>query len=129
MSYAGCGSGHDVYQILTSLGEGGMGAAYKARDLEVDRLVAVKVILPELASRPNILQRFEQEPILTRQVTHRNVVRIFDLGVADNVKFHQHGVDRRTRTRIPDARLRHRSKRPKSCFKCAEAWKQLTPRA
>jgi tetratricopeptide (TPR) repeat protein len=75
------------YKIDQCLGEGGMGAVYKAHDLEVERLVAIKVIRPELASDPKILQRFKQELILARQVTHRNVVRIFDLGVAGNVKF------------------------------------------
>ena len=75
------------YKILKALGEGGMGSVYKAHDVEVDRMVAVKVIRPELASDPQILQRFKQELILARQVTHRNVVRIFDLGVADHLKF------------------------------------------
>jgi tetratricopeptide (TPR) repeat protein len=64
-----------------------MGAVYKARDREVDRFVALKVIRPELASRPDILARFKQELILARQVTHKNVIRIFDLGEADGVKY------------------------------------------
>ena len=75
------------YQILQILGEGGMGAVYKARDIELDRLIAVKVIRPELATNPDILQRFKQELILARQVTDRNVIRIFDLGEADGIKF------------------------------------------
>lgn len=75
------------YEILQLLGEGGMGAVYKARDREVDRFVALKVIRPELASRPDILARFKQELILARQVTHKNVIRIFDLGEADGLKF------------------------------------------
>jgi len=75
------------YEILRQLGQGGMGAVYQARDRELDRLVAMKVIRPELATRPDILHRFKQELILARQVTHRNVIRIFDLGQADGVKF------------------------------------------
>ena len=75
------------YEILQALGEGGMGAVYKARDRELDRLVALKVIRPDLARNPAIIQRFKQELILARQVTHRNVVRIFDLGEADGIKF------------------------------------------
>jgi len=75
------------YEILQLLGEGGMGAVYKARDIEVDRFVAVKVIRPDLASRPDILARFKQELILARQVTHKNVIRIFDLGEAEGLKF------------------------------------------
>ncbi|HTU34749.1 MAG TPA: serine/threonine-protein kinase, partial [Candidatus Acidoferrum sp.] len=75
------------YEILQLLGEGGMGAVYKARDTAVDRLVAIKIIRPDLASRPDILARFKQELVLARQVTHKNVIRIFDLGEADGLKF------------------------------------------
>jgi eukaryotic-like serine/threonine-protein kinase len=75
------------YEIMKRLGEGGMGAVYKARDHELDRLVALKVIRPDLAGHPDILRRFKQELILARQVTHKNVVRIFDLGTSDGRKF------------------------------------------
>lgn len=75
------------YEILQLLGEGGIGAVYKAKDRELDRLVAVKVIRPELASVHDILHRFKQELILVRQVTHRNVIRIFDLGVGNGRTF------------------------------------------
>jgi len=75
------------YEILQLLGEGGMGAVYRARDRELDRPVALKLIKSELASNPAILARFKQELLLSRQVTHRNVVRIYDLGDADGVKF------------------------------------------
>jgi len=75
------------YEILEVLGEGGMGAVYKAKDRELDRLVALKVIRPELASNPDILQRFKQEILLSSKVTHRNVVRIYDLGEAEGLKF------------------------------------------
>jgi eukaryotic-like serine/threonine-protein kinase len=77
----------DRYEILAILGQGGMGAVYKARDNELDRLVALKIIRPELTTNPEILKRFKQELILARQVTHRNVIRIFDLGQADGFKF------------------------------------------
>jgi eukaryotic-like serine/threonine-protein kinase len=75
------------YEVLQQLGEGGMGAVYKVRDRELDRLVALKVIRPDLARHPEILQRFKRELILARQITHRNVVRIFDLGVSGPTKF------------------------------------------
>jgi|GEM_PF-436908 len=77
----------DRYEILKRLGEGGMGAVYQARDHELDKLVALKVIRPELAGHPDILRRFKQELILARQVTHKNVIRIFDLGMAGGCKF------------------------------------------
>jgi len=75
------------YEIVQMLGEGGMGAVYKARDLELDRVVALKVIRPELAVHEEILQRFKQELILARKITQKNVIRIFDLGEAEGVKF------------------------------------------
>ena len=75
------------YEILQLLGEGGMGAVYKARDRELDRFVALKLIRPELAANASILARFKQELLLSREVTHRNVIRIYDLGDADGVKF------------------------------------------
>ena len=75
------------YEILQLLGEGGMGAVYKAMDRELDRPVALKLIRAELAANPSILSRFKQELLLAHQVTHKNVIRIYDLGDADGVKF------------------------------------------
>ena len=75
------------YEILGVLGQGGMGAVYKARDRELDRMIALKVIRPELATDPAILLRFKQELILSRNITHKNVVRIYDLGEADGIRF------------------------------------------
>jgi eukaryotic-like serine/threonine-protein kinase len=75
------------YEILQLLGEGGMGAVYKAMDRELDRPIALKLIRPELAANPSILARFKQELLLAHQVTHKNVIRIYDLGDAEGVKF------------------------------------------
>jgi serine/threonine protein kinase/tetratricopeptide (TPR) repeat protein len=75
------------YEIIKTLGEGGMGAVYKAKDLALDRLVALKVIRPELAKNPAIIDRFKQELLLSHRVTHRNVIRIYDLGEGDGVQF------------------------------------------
>lgn len=75
------------YEILQLLGEGGMGAVYKAMDRELSRPVALKLIRPQLAANPSILSRFKQELLLAHQVTHKNVIRIYDLGDADGVKF------------------------------------------
>jgi eukaryotic-like serine/threonine-protein kinase len=93
---AGVGSGSSLlpgavfanrYEIIKTLGEGGMGAVYKARDVELEREVALKVVRPELSNNPEIMQRFKQELILARQVTDRNIIRIFDLGEAEGIKF------------------------------------------
>jgi tetratricopeptide (TPR) repeat protein/predicted Ser/Thr protein kinase len=75
------------YEVVQLLGEGGMGAVYKALDHELDRPVALKVIRPELAANSSMLARFKQELLLSRQVTHKNVIRIYDLGDAEGVKF------------------------------------------
>src|SRR5437660_6876725 len=75
------------YEILELLGRGGMGAVYKAKDREVNQMVALNVIRPHLANSPATIDRFKQELILARQVTHRNVIRIYDLAEADGVKF------------------------------------------
>ena len=75
------------YQILNILGVGGMGAVYQALDIELNRTIALKVIRPDLAGNQAIIDRFKQELILATQVTHKNVVRIYDLGEAEGMKF------------------------------------------
>ncbi len=75
------------YEIVRLLGQGGMGAVYQAHDKELERQVAIKVIRSDMAANPEILRRFKQELILARQITHKNVIRIFDLGQADGIKF------------------------------------------
>ncbi len=77
----------DRYEILALLGEGGMGAVFKARDRELDRLVALKVVHPEMSRDAAVLARFKQELILARKITHKNVIRIHDLGEAHGTKF------------------------------------------
>ncbi|MEO7097610.1 MAG: protein kinase, partial [Polyangiales bacterium] len=75
------------YQILSLLGDGGMGRVYRARDNELNELVALKVLHPELVNSPLILDRFRQEVKLARRVTHRNIARTYDIGEHDGSKF------------------------------------------
>ena len=75
------------YEILAVIGKGGMGWVYKARDREIDRIVALKVIREDLARDENIIKRFKDEIILARKVTHKNVLRIFDIAEAGGRKF------------------------------------------
>jgi eukaryotic-like serine/threonine-protein kinase len=75
------------YEILGLLGSGGMGAVYRARDTELDELVALKMLHGELVDNPAMLLRFKQEVKLARRVTHRNVARTFDLGENQGSKF------------------------------------------
>src|SRR4051794_6044332 len=75
------------YRIESMLGLGGMGAVYKAEDTVLSRTLAIKVIRPDLASDPELLQRFKQEVILARQVSHRNVVRLYDISESAGITF------------------------------------------
>ncbi len=79
------------YHIIRVLGVGGMGAVYQAWDAELSEAVAVKVIRPEIAEDPlaaaDIERRFKRELLLARQITHKNVVRIHDLGEIDGIKY------------------------------------------
>lgn len=75
------------YRIECMLGQGGMGRVYKAYDKELDRPVALKVLQPELASNPDAMQRFKQELLLSSRISHKNILRIHDLGEAGNIKF------------------------------------------
>ena len=79
------------YRIIRLLGSGGMGSVYQAWDQELDVAVAVKVIRPEALADPivaeDVERRFKRELLLARQVTHRNVVRIHDIGEIDGIKY------------------------------------------
>jgi len=75
------------YEVLSMLGAGGMGTVYRARDVELDELVALKVLRRELVDAPGMLARFRQEAKLARRVTHRNVARTFDIGEHAGEKF------------------------------------------
>jgi tetratricopeptide (TPR) repeat protein len=75
------------YDLIELLGTGGMGEVYRARDRELDELVALKVIRADLASAPDIVAKFRHEVKLARRVTHGNVARTFELGWADGLMF------------------------------------------
>lgn len=79
------------YHIIRVLGAGGMGVVYHAWDGELGVAVALKVIRPEVLDDPGaageIQRRFKRELVLARQVTHRNVVRIHDLGEVAGIKY------------------------------------------
>ncbi|MEM1413402.1 MAG: protein kinase [Myxococcota bacterium] len=68
------------YELRGLLGVGGMGAVYRALDLELDELVALKMLRRELTQADGALERFRREVKLARRVTHPNVARTFDIG-------------------------------------------------
>jgi tetratricopeptide (TPR) repeat protein/tRNA A-37 threonylcarbamoyl transferase component Bud32 len=79
------------YQIIRLVGVGGMGAVYQAWDSELGVAVALKMIRPDVSRDPatarTLERRFKHELLLARQVTHKNVVRIHDLGEIDGLKY------------------------------------------
>ena len=75
------------YRVTRLLGEGGMGAVYLAYDQDLGRQVALKLVKPELMVYPGAMERFRQELLLASKISHRNVLRIHDLGDAGGMKF------------------------------------------
>lgn len=67
------------FELLGELGRGGMGIVYRARDRETSEIVALKILKPEIATRPDLIERFKTELRLARKITHKNVCRSYDL--------------------------------------------------
>ena len=74
----------DKYGIVRLLGQGGMGTVYEARHVTLSRRFAIKFLLPELAARPEILRRFENEAIVAARLEHANLVAVNDVGRASD---------------------------------------------
>src|SRR5688500_10888297 len=64
-----------------------MGTVYRARDRELDEIVALKIVRPEIATRPDVIERFRREVKLARRVTHPNVARTYELGEDQGTRF------------------------------------------
>ncbi len=75
------------YRVKSLLGMGGMGAVYLVHDQGLDRDVALKLIRTDIAEDADVLARFKREIQLSSRVTHPNVLRVFDLGESEGVKF------------------------------------------
>lgn len=75
------------YELLSLIGVGGGGSVYRARDVELDETVALKVLRKELLHAPSTLERFRNEVRLARRVTHRNIARVFDIGEHEGERF------------------------------------------
>jgi serine/threonine-protein kinase len=76
------------YEILDSIGKGGMGLVYRARDRQLDEEVAIKLLRADAMSKDQkLLDRFKQEVKHARRITHHNVLRTHDFGEADGVPF------------------------------------------
>jgi Tfp pilus assembly protein PilF/predicted Ser/Thr protein kinase len=71
------------YEIVRMLGEGGMGSVYQARQATMDRMVALKLIRPEVVVSTNAVARFHKEMLITARVEHPNTIRVYDFGESD----------------------------------------------
>jgi serine/threonine protein kinase len=76
-----------TYDVLEIIGWGGMGVVLKARDPALQRLVAIKVLAPQLATSASARQRFEREGRATALVKHEHVVAIFAVELADGLPY------------------------------------------
>jgi serine/threonine protein kinase len=81
------GSRLGPYEILASLGAGGMGEVYKARDTRLDRTVAVKVLPAHVASDLNVRQRFEREARAVAALNHPHICTLYDIGSQEGTDF------------------------------------------
>ncbi len=76
------------YEIQSVLGQGGMGIVYKARDRDLDDVVAIKTLRGDaLSADPTLLDRFKQEIRLARRITHPNILRTHDLGETNGLRY------------------------------------------
>src|SRR5947207_15908130 len=75
------------YRIAGILGEGGMGAVYRAQDTRLGRDVAIKVLTAVTLSDQEKLQRFEQEARATGMLNHPNLLTIYDVGTTEGTPF------------------------------------------
>src|SRR5437870_5642615 len=99
------------YEIKSVLGVGGMGMVYKANDKELGESVAIKTLKPEMMSADSsALERFKSEIKLARRISHRNVVRTYDLGGdgGRHARVHGAGAAPRRRARRASRLVRRR---------------------
>ncbi len=75
------------YKIISSIGKGGMGEVYKAKDLGLDREVAIKILPPEFAGEKDRLLRFEQEAKATSALNHPNILTVYEFGLHEDSPF------------------------------------------
>ncbi len=75
------------YRIDALLGQGGMGRVYKAYDKDLDRTVAIKVVRDGAIGESDALKRFKQELVLASKISHKNILRIHDMGDVGGLRF------------------------------------------
>jgi eukaryotic-like serine/threonine-protein kinase len=81
------GSSFGPYEIVNLIGAGGMGEVYRARDRRLDRDVALKILPADFAGDPDRLRRFEQEARAVGQLSHPNILALYDLGTCEGIPY------------------------------------------
>ncbi len=81
------GSRLGQYEIVSLIGQGGMGEVYKARDTRLDRTVAIKVLLAHVADDPDLRQRFEREAKTISSLNHPHICTLYDIGQQDGTDY------------------------------------------
>src|SRR5688572_27362052 len=76
------------YRVEALLGEGGMGAVYRAEHIQLQKLVALKILHPEMTARPEAVARFEREAIVSARIQHPHVVNATDFGKLEDGAFY-----------------------------------------
>jgi serine/threonine protein kinase len=74
-------------EILSAIGAGGMGEVYRARDIRLDRIVAIKVLPTHLAARSELRERFEREARTIASLNHPHICTLFDIGQQDGIDY------------------------------------------
>jgi predicted Ser/Thr protein kinase/tetratricopeptide (TPR) repeat protein len=75
------------YRVVGAIGKGAMGEVYKAKDPLLNRYVAIKTIAPALAADPDFRRRFQREAQSAAQLSHTNIVTVFDFGEEDGLTY------------------------------------------
>src|SRR6516162_8482255 len=75
------------YCVVEQVGSGGMGVVYRARDVRLDRDVALKVIRPGALTNKSARERFRKEALLLSKLSHPNIAQVYDFDVQDDVEF------------------------------------------
>ena len=81
------GSRLGPYEVSALIGQGGMGEVYKARDIRLDRTVAIKVLLAHVADDPDLRQRFEREAKTISSLNHPHICTLYDIGQQDGTDY------------------------------------------
>ena len=90
----------DRYKVIGLLGEGGMAYVYKAKDMQLERMVAIKTLKPNYVEQTTFVERFKREAQTAANLNHPNIVQIFDWGIEEEPYFVMEYIEGNTLTSI-----------------------------